>query len=452
MTTELELCKLANQGTQKILEATKHGLGLLKEFKKTFLKSIKNDKPSYFRATIFERVFAIKYYKKRLAFITIFLLVFALFNAVKSQDNRGNIIIRQPITKGLVYDLKVSRVDQSPLLEFTPVLVRFRLTISVGGNVGATPAPKPVRICSKVATAQTTSFAIDAPILNHQYTGTVMTMVPFAGMNSPIRIVVLGKSEQGEDFGETILAQSEVITPVAARYDIAVTGFEVVTSRSNKKDTQWWILQGMVNSDPPHPSAGPDASHLAGFHWFQPPRLYGSAGDGKHVVSNIRVGSYDLVPEREKDLRFLFYLDNIGDRHLEEIVAGVANGFSKVGLLILSAYSALQGSANGQSFATELDNVMEQMHSTVFGSCDGRLATDIRVLTNITDPRVNRPDLTLEGLTHASGIYSETLPSEIDTYANKDGDFVCDRRGSHYRVTYTIYRTSWVSWATQVEW
>jgi hypothetical protein len=156
------------------------------------------------------------------------------------------------------------------------------------------------------------------------------------------------------------------------------------------------------------------------------------------------------VPEREKDLRFVFHLDNIGDRHKEEIAAGVANGFSKVGLVILSAYSAEQGSASGQSFAGQLDNVMEQMHSAATASCDGKLAADIRVITNIT--LVNRPDLTLEALTHTSGTYSETLPSDIDTYADKDGDFVCDRRGSHYRVTYTIYRTSWVSWATQVEW
>lgn len=363
----------------------------------------------------------------------------------------GQIIIT-PIPRALIYDLKVYRIDQSPLLEFTPVVVRFKLKISVGGKTGPMPVPKPIRICSKVSTNQTSCYAIDAPLIDHEYTGTVTAITSYAGLNSPIRLVVSGGHEREEDYGNTILAEGEVKTPVAARYDIAITGFEVITSRSNQTDTQWWLLQGMVNADPPHPSAGPDAPHLAGFHWFQPPHLYGSAGDGKHEVNDVRVGSYDLVPEREKDLRFLFYLDNIGDRHKEEIAAGVANGFSKVGMLILSAYSAQQGSSGGQSFAKELDNVMEQMHSVATGSCDGQLATDIRVLTNITDPRVNRPDLTLEGLTHASGSYSETLPGDRDSYANKDGDFVCDRRGSHYRVTYTVYRTSWVSWASQVKW
>jgi hypothetical protein len=275
-------------------------------------------------------------------------------------------------------------------------------------------------------------------------------MTSFAGENSPIRLVVLGAPDQGEDYGGVRLAEGEVMTPVAARYDIAISGFEVVTSRSNQTDTQWFVLQGMVNSDPPHPSALPDAGRLAGFHWVQPPHCVGDFGDGKHVVNDIRVGPYDLVPEREKDLRFLFYLDNIGDRHQEEIAAGVANGFSKVGMVILGGYSASQGSAGGQSFATELDNVMQQMHSAATASCDGRLAADIRVLTNVT--LVNRPDLTLEALTRASGTFSETLPNDVDTYANKDGDFVCDRRGSHYRVTYTIHRTSWVPWATQVEW
>lgn len=379
------------------------------------------------------------------AFLAILMLALFTFGC----ENKSTVTVH-PITRGLVYDLKVSRVDQSQLLEFTPVLVRFKLTISIGGNTGPFPTPNPVRICSKVPTDQTTCYTIDAPVLDHEYTGTVTAMTSFAGQNSPIRLVVLGKPEQGEDYGGIRLAEGEVVAPVAARYDIAITGFEVVTSRSNKTDTQWFTMQGMVSSDPPHPSALPDAGSLAGFHWVQPPHCLGDNGDGKHVVNDIKVGPYDLVPEIEKDLRFVFSLDNIGDRHKEEIAAGVANGFSKVGLVILSAYSAEQGSTSGQSFAGQLDNVMEQMHSAATGSCDGKIAADIRVITNIT--LVNRPDLTLEALTHASGTFSETLPNEIDTYANKDGDFVCDRRGSHYRVTYTIYRTSWVSWATQVEW
>lgn len=209
----------------------------------------------------------------------------------------------------------------------------------------------------------------------------------------------------------------------------------------------------MVNSDPPHPSALPEAGDLAGFHWSQPPRKYGDAGDGKHIVNNIRVGSYDLVPEREKDLRFVLHVDNIDDDpKAAEIAAGIGNGFSKVGLVVLSAYSASEGKTGGQSAATQLDNVMQQMHSAATSSCDGQLVSAIRVITNITEPTVNRPDLTLDGLTRASGTYSETLPNDIDTYKSKDGDFRCHRNGSNYRVTYTVYRTSWASWATQAEW
>ncbi|QHT70766.1 hypothetical protein GXP67_31015 [Rhodocytophaga rosea] len=360
----------------------------------------------YFRTVSHIIVFTFKYYKQRFAFITMFLLLAMLCNTIESQGQ----IVFHPITRGLVYDLKVSRVDQSPLVEFSPVVVRFKLTISIGGNTGPFPTPMPVRICSKVSNDQTTCYTIDAPILNREYSGTVTAMTSFAGQSSPIRLVVLGKPEKGEDYGGIRLAEGEVMAPVAARYDIAITGFEVVTSRSNQTDTQWFLLQGMVNSDPPHPSADPEAGDLAGFHWVQPPRLYGDAGDGKHVVNDIRVGSYDLVPEREKDLRFLFYVDNIGNRKAAEIAAGIGNGFSKVGLVILSAYSASQGSTGGQSFATQLDNVMEQMHSAATASCDGQLAKGIRIITNTT--LVNRPDLTLEALTHTNGTYSETeLPS-----------------------------------------
>ncbi|HTE32288.1 MAG TPA: hypothetical protein VK666_18030, partial [Chryseolinea sp.] len=348
---------------------------------------LKGTSQYYFTAVSPTSLFGLKHFEQRFTLIAIFLLFAMLCNTIESQGQ----VIRNLIPKGLVYDLKVSRVEQGPLLEFTPVTVRFKLTISVGGNTGPDPAPKPLRICSKVSNSQTTCFTIDAPILDHEYTGTVIAMTSFAGQNSPIRLVVLGAPDQGEDYGSIRLTESEVMAPVAARYEIAISGFEVVTSRSNQTDTQWFTLQGMISSDPPHPSALEDAGNLAGFHWVQPPHCVGDNGDGKHFVNDVKVGPYDLVPEREKDLRFVFHLDNIGDRHKEEIAALVANGFSKVGMVILGGYEASQGNASGQSFAKELDNVMEQMHSSATASCDGKLATDIRVIPNTT--LANRPDL-----------------------------------------------------------
>jgi hypothetical protein len=357
----------------------------------------------------------------------------------------------EAVKKHLSYALTVTRTNQDPVLEFTPVPVRFTMTVSVTGSVGPVPTSQPVRVCAKVPRPETTCSRFGAPVPGRVYGGQVVAMASFAGGNSAIDLVVLGVPEGGEDYGGTPLAEGGVKTEVAARYEVAITGFEVVTSRSNKTDTPWLALQAMVSADPPHPSAGEDACHLAGFHWCQPPRRYGDAGDGAHAVGDVRVGPYDLVPERERDLRFLFYLDNIGDRHKEEIAAGVANGFSKAGMIILSAYSAAQGSTAGQSFATELDKVMEQMHSSATASCDGKLADDIVVLTNQT--LANRAELTLDALTRASGAYSGTLPNEVDTYHNKDGDFICDRRGSQYRVTYTVFRTSWAPWAAGVtEW
>jgi hypothetical protein len=358
--------------------------------------------------------------------------------------------VRQPLPKELSFSLEVTRVETSTPLEFTPVAVRFRLTVSVFGVLGNTPSPKAVRVCAKVVRPETTCYTIPAAQAGGIYAGRVTVVAPFAGAQSPIRLVAIAAPTTGEDFGSNVIAEGELRIPVAARYDIGITGFQVEASRSNQTDTQWITLLGMVSASPAHPSASPEACHLAGFAWCIPPRLLGDNGGGYHVVHNARVGSYDLVPERETDLRFLFYLDNIGTSPSAEIAAGVANGFSKVGLVILSAYSASQGSSGGSSFASQLDDVMEKMHSSATASCDGRLADDILVLTNHT--LVNRPDLTLDGLTRSSGSYTAVLPSPTEEYHNKDGDFICDRRGGKYRVWYTVFRTSWQPWAISVYW
>lgn len=358
--------------------------------------------------------------------------------------------VNVPVPRRLAYTLTVERIGSGPLMEFSQLQVRYSLSVFEIGVTGPAPGARRVRICAKVPRPETTCTTIAAAEAGRRYTGSVSVFSSYAGLASPIRLVVLGAPEQGEDYGGVPLEEGETFAEVYARYTVDITGFEVVTSRSNRTDTQWLVLQGMVKSDPPHPSDTEDACRLAGFTWCLPPHHLGSYGDGRHTFLAGNVGPYDLTPEKEADLRFLFYLDNIGDRHQEEIAAAVADGFSKVGLVILSGYSASQGNSGGSSFATQLDGIMSQMHSSATASCDGRLAADVVILTNRTI--ANRPDLTLESLTRPTGLYEATLPNLTDTYREKDGDFICDRRGSNYRVSYRINRTSWVPWAGAVEW
>lgn len=205
--------------------------------------------------------------------------------------------------------------------------------------------------------------------------------------------------------------------------------------------TCWISLQGQVKSNPPHPSDSENGCHIAGFAWCITNQWYGDAGDGSHEIRDVRVGPFTLVPERQSDLRFLFYLDNHGTSIAQEIGLGVANAFSKVGMLALGGYGLASGKSGAGGIATQLDSAMEQLHSAEFASCDGKLADGIVLISNKSID--NLPQFTLDAFTRANGEFSITLP---EIYRNKDGDFRCDRRGGAYMVTYTIYRTSWRDW------
>jgi hypothetical protein len=366
-------------------------------------------------------------------------------------DAQPGVIGGTAVPRKLVYQLTVTRSGNDTLLEFTPVTVRFAMTASVAGVTGATPPAKPAKVCAKVTREFTTCRSFPAVVPGRTYSGQIVAVTSYAGVKSPVRLIVTVPAIGTEDFGQRdTVEQGEVIIPVKARYDVAITGFNVVTSRSPRTDTQWLMLNAMVKSDPPHASDSETACHLAGFTWCVGPVKYGDGGDGQHNVRNVRVGPYDLVPEVERDLRFLFYLDNIGDNASAETALGVANGFSKVGMIALSAYSTSEGKSGGSGFATQLDGVMSAMHSSATASCDGQLATDMVQIPNKTI--ANRPDLTLDAHTRQRGVYRVTMPRVTDVYTGKDGDFRCDRRGSKYRVDYAVRRTSWKEWATKVEW
>jgi len=310
--------------------------------------------------------------------------------------------------------------------------------------VGNAPASPPLEICPAVRSLPATECAqIANPIPGRTYKGKVSVPAPPAGKQSPLVVVALKKANlpPGEDYGqETVVADATIPIEVGANYDVAITGFETVTTRSTSTDTVFTSLSGMVKSNPPHPSDSPDACHLAGFSWCVFNIRYGDSEGGTHEIRNVRVSPYFLVPEREQDLRFLFFLDNHGENISQEIGLAVANGFSKAGMIVLSAYGAQSGSSTG-SFAGQLDDAMEKLHSAETASCDGVLATDVVVITNTTI--ANQPQFTLDAFTRDTGNFSTTVPT---VYTNKDGDLRCDRRGGNYRVSYTVSRTSWRDW------
>jgi hypothetical protein len=204
----------------------------------------------------------------------------------------------------------------------------------------------------------------------------------------------------------------------------------------------------MIKADPPHPLDRPDACQVVGFTtWCAFNQPYGNAGDGLHVVRNVHIFPYDLVPERESELRFAFDLDNHDHNPAQEIFVAVANGFSKAGMIVLSAYGAESGNAGAGGVASQLDQAMEGMHSSMAASCDGQVAADAVVISN--KALAGQTQFTLDALTRGSGTFAATAPQ---IYRNIDGDLRCDRRGGAYKVSYLITRTSWQNWGFRPAW
>lgn len=361
------------------------------------------------------------------------------------------------IPKQLTYDISAQRMGTGDIIEFTPMNISWTLTVGKLGIVGPDPTPVDISICPVINSpdSQFKCAEIHRASPGRTYRGTMTVPAPPAGRQSALRIVVLKSADtRGEDYGQkTPVKDASVRADVAARYDVALTSFEMLTTRSTSTDTVWLTLQGLIKADPPHPSDSPDACKLAGFNWCVFNQKYGDIHDsGVRVVDNLRIGPYDLVPEREKDLRILFYLDNHGDNVAQEIGLAVANGFSKAGMIALGAYGGLSGNNSIGSFASGLDSIMEQLHTAETASCDGKLAEDIVIIANTTV--ANQSQDTLDAFTKANGTFTSAVLNNgvPKIYNETDGDFRCDRRGGKYTVTYTVYRTSWRDWGFQPRW
>ena len=363
------------------------------------------------------------------------------------------------VSKRLVYNLSLSRVNGGDVVEFTPVDVLWTLSVAELGIAGPSPTPVDVEICPAIMPPPPDSDNVCARVAKaaegKTYHGRMTVPAPPAGQQSPLKIVVVKKPDdlRGEDYGQReVVGDSSLPIDAAARYDAATTSFEVLTTRSTVKDTVWISLQALIKAVPPHFSDSADACRTVGFTtWCVFNQSYGNAGDGLHPVPNVaygppnvRVGPYDLVPERETDSRLAFDLDNHDHNPAAEIFVAVANGFSKAGMIVLSAYSAESGIAGGGSVAGQLDAAMEQMHSSMAASCDGQVAADVVILTNRTI--ANQSQFTLDALTRGTGVFTNSAP---EIYRNIDGDLRCDRRGGAYKVSYAIYRTSWRAWGFQ---
>jgi len=375
-----------------------------------------------------------------------------------------------PPTPQVYYTLKITSVSIPPNttpVEFAPLDVGFTLSTSWSDNSAPTEQPVPVRVCpALIHEPDTTCADIPALKIGASRSGTLRAAAPPAGKTSVLSIVALApihvlkttnesksRYKMRLDDGNPVLARDSTSLRVTARYDVAITGFTIDVTRSTTEDTDYISLYGMVKSNPPRPSAAdnPKCSFQQPFlTWCIFSAEYGDVRDGWHPVprqpglKEVRVGPYDLVPEEEDGLGFVFQIENMGGR-IQEVGQEVANIFSQLGGVALMAYGTESGKSSMDKSAADLGQAMERLHGQMFAKCDGEVARGMVMVDNKV--MNNQPDLTLERLTARTGEFTYTVPETY--YFNKDEDLICGKRISKYRVTYTVYRTSWRSWGWQ---
>ena len=341
---------------------------------------------------------------------------------------------------GYVYDLQITDVKSvgSAIVEHEPIDVRYTLVVTPYGIVSTPPPLTSVRVCPTVQADPSTCRDVGVPRVRRTHTGTVRMAAPAAGKAAPVTLVALKaplRVRAGEQYGWEPVAEQTKQTPVAARYEVAVEGFEIFHTRSTDEDTIRVNLQSMVKTEPPlppHVSDTDSACTLAEIRWCAMGIEAGDVDDGKHPVGNVRVGPYLLVPEAETELRVLYTVYNYGETYTQAMGEAIANGFSKVGMIIL-----MGAATTGSSVATQLDEGMQKLHGAMFAGCDGITAADEVTVRNRAVAEA--PNATLDGLTRGTGVYR---PAPTKHYYERDGNTVCGP-GGDYTVTYAVHRTSW---------
>lgn len=331
-----------------------------------------------------------------------------------------------PVKTSYYYDLQVTSVQDGPLLENQPIEVRYTLTVKALGLRDKLPPPREGRICG---TDLDNCVSIGMLPIGRRATGRITTTTQ-AGVAAPIRIVLASPvvcNPATECFGTDQLAEASVARPVAARYSVTLDRFEIRHTRARHNDTLFAYLKGAVAGQL---SATPDQCSVYGLNYCTGVRL-GDFNNGSSPkswpIQAVRVGTYDIVPERDGDLKVLYALVNDGFSAEEagfKRTLDVINGAA--GAAMQAAYGGGWGGV--QAFTASLNNL-------IVANCDGPVFTGGKLFLNraIDGPA----DVTLDALTRGNGQLHIEEPLQVTK--SQDG---CGA-SSEYRVWWSVRRDSW---------
>ena len=324
------------------------------------------------------------------------------------------------------YDLRITAVQDGPLLENQPIEVDYALDVHAFHLRGALPAARQGQICgADMSNCQPVGLLTEGRHVSGKTTTTTV-----AGALAPLRIVVASPqicAPGVECFGTDLLMDATVTRPVAARYTVWLDRFQIDFTRARHNDTVWVTLRGLVDGQR---SAADDACTIYG----QTSCLYEKLGDfnnGQHAQSwpipNAKVGPFDIVPEIDGDLRVAFNLLNYGFSDTE---AGYKDTMDTINAAAGAAMQAAYGAAWGgvEAFTATLN-------AMITPDCDGPTFVGQKVFLN-KNISPSSP-VTLEAATRATGVLQ--IPDPTQTIKSQQ---YCGR-SSEYSVSWSVHRDSW---------
>jgi hypothetical protein len=340
------------------------------------------------------------------------------------------------------YDLKIVSVSPTEaLLEHQPIRIQYELHVREVGVLGdLTPATLRGAVCP-VSNKGTCSMIADLQP-DHTFNGVIEAFAPPAGRAAPVAIKLVTEAQctnVPDCFAETILSLSDDFgLPVAARYDIAIVSFDLHRPRAKVNDTVKISLRSGLQGHGP----GGNFCSIFGGNFCAvliPQGDFGTGvgpfGDGPHtephvIVNNVRVGSFDLIPEVSDNLAFEYDVENLGVSYDQRATQLVLDSMSQATAGILDA---VMQSGNFD----KLDSFANKIHG--LDQCDGPVAVDAKLILNKSDP--NLPGLpTLDSLTRDNGRFIAP-PTRFE---GTDSGLGCGVN-SLYDVTWAVIRTSWQS-------
>jgi hypothetical protein len=367
--------------------------------------------------------------RKRIPRHVLTLLLAGIASAVASAQPKGGTAIVNERT----YDLKIVGVTPAGrLLEHQPIQIEYRLQIGETYPVLGGLSQMAASVCP--SSKQGNCVAIP-DLKPGGYHGVIQSFAPSAGAAVRLKLKVVTTVHMlGRRFSEEVqVAESDAFPlQVAARYEVAIDKIAIVRPRAKTKDTVKISLRAGLQGQP----TGSSVCDIVGGGFcvtLAPQGDLDGTPDGArskatYAVNNVRVGSFDLIPEVSDNLAFQYDVENFGTPYEQKVLTEVLNDMSTAAAGILDAVM------NGKSF-DKLDDFAHKIHG--LDQCDGPVAVDAKRFLNKSN--TNLPGLpTLDLATRATGRFT----SEPTSFEGTDSGLGCGRN-SLYEVTWSVTRTSW---------